>query len=61
MKNIIKVIAVLCVLAIAIIGCLFIFGVIQFDVAISNLVKVLAAVALLGGCAAIIAALMRNN
>ena len=61
MKQLINVIAILSVIAVAIIGCLAIFGVIRFDVALSNLVKSVAALALLGGCGAIIAALTRGK
>lgn len=58
MRQILTVIAVLSVFALAIIGCLWIFGIISFDAAASNLVKIVAAIALLGGCAAVIAILM---
>ncbi len=63
MRQIFIIIAVLSILALAVMGCLWIFGIISFDAAASNLVKVVAAIALLGGCAAIVAILMgsKNN
>lgn len=60
MKGIATVAGVLLVIAIAIVGCLLIFDVISFGVATSNLLKVTAAIVLLGICAALIAILARK-
>lgn len=61
MKTIVVVSAVLAVLAVAITGCLFIFGVSDFEQSVSLLIKVVAAIVLLGGCAALIAVLMPDR
>ncbi len=61
MKTIAIISAVLAVLAIAITGCLYIFGVSDFEQSVSLLMKVVAAIVLLGGCAALIAVLMPDR
>ena len=58
MKTIAVISAVLAVLAVAITGCLYIFGVSDFGESLSLLVKVVAAIVLLGGCLALILKLM---
>jgi len=61
MKKIFIVTVVLSVFALATIGCLYIFGIMSYEDSVSNLLKVLAALALLGGCSALIAFLMPSN
>jgi len=59
MRKILTFTAVLAVFAIATVGCLFVFEVLNYEDAMSNLLKVVAAILLLGGCSALIAFLMR--
>jgi len=54
MKQIVTITAILAVITIAIFGCLYIFEVISPETALSNLVKVVAAIVLLGGCSALV-------
>jgi len=61
MKKIVTITAVLAVITAATVGCLYIFGVLSFEVAMSNLLKVVAAIVLLGGCSALIAFLMDSR
>ena len=58
MKQILTITVVLSVLAIAIVGCMFIFEVISVEDAKDNLLKVVGGIVFLGVCAAVIAALM---
>lgn len=58
MKTIAVISAVLAVLAVAVTGCLYIFGVSDFAESVSLLIKVVAAIILLGGCLALIVKLM---
>ena len=60
MKQIMTIAGFLIVLAIAIFGCLLIFGIITFESAGGSFIKMIAAVALLGGCAALVGLLMRR-
>lgn len=57
MKQIVSISAILAVISVAIFGCLYIFGLMSPDRVASNLVKVLAAIVLLGGCGALVMAL----
>jgi len=59
MKQILTITAVLTVIAVAIVGCLYIFELMSYDDAVSNLLKVGGAILLLGACSAAISALMR--
>jgi uncharacterized SAM-binding protein YcdF (DUF218 family) len=61
MKQILTITVVLAVFAIAIVGSLYIFEVLSYEVAMSNLLKAVAAIVLLGGCSAVIAFLMRSR
>lgn len=61
MKQILTIAGFLIVLAIAIFGCLLIFGVISFESAGGSFIKMIAAIALLGGCAALIGLLMAKK
>lgn len=54
MKQILSISAVMTVIAVAIFGCLYIFGLLSQESALSNLVKVVAAIILLGGCSALV-------
>lgn len=58
MKQIIVITIVLALLAFAIVACLFIFEIVSYENALSNLLKVEAAIILLGGCTALIALLV---
>lgn len=57
MKQIVSISAVLAVISVAIFGCLYIFGLMSPESVASNLLKVLAAIVLLGGCAALVVVL----
>ena len=59
MKQIISITAVLAVITVAIVGCLYIFEVLSYDNSVSILLKAVAAIVLLGGCSALVAFLMR--
>lgn len=61
MKQIVLVTAILCVLAVAILGSLSIFEVMSYDAALSGLLKTVSAVVLLGGCSALIMFLVRSK
>ena len=61
MKQILTLSIVLVVLAVAIIGCMYIFDMSSYENAVSNLMKTVAAIILLGGCSAVIAFLMRSK
>ena len=61
MKKILTITFVLAVFAIAIVGSLYIFEVLDYETAISNLLKVVAAIVLLGSCSAAIAFLIRSK
>jgi len=56
MKQIVTISAILAIIAVAIFGCLYIFGLISPEIATSNFAKVIAAIALLGGCSALVMA-----
>ena len=58
MKQILTITVVLAVLATAFVGCLFIFEVMSYEDAMSNLLKVVGVIVLLGACSAAISALM---
>ena len=58
MKQILTITVVLAVLATALVGCLFIFDVMSYEDAMSNLLKVVGVILLLGVCSAVITALM---
>jgi len=57
MKQIVSISAILAVISVAIFGCLYIFELMSPDSIASNLLKVLAAIVLLGGCSALVVAL----
>lgn len=57
MKPIVTITVLLAILAFAIIGVLYIFEMITVDSATSTLIKVEAAIILLGGCSALVALL----
>jgi hypothetical protein len=61
MKKILVLTAVLSVIAVATVGCLYIFEVLNYEDSMSNLVKVVGALVLLGGCSALIAGLMGSG
>jgi len=61
MKTIATVFAVIGVLMLAAVGCLYIFGVRDFDQSIILLVKAVGALVLLGGCTALISLLMGSK
>ena len=58
MKQIINTAGVLILIAVAIFGCLYIFGVMSFDSILGNLLKIVAAIVLLGACWALVAMMM---
>jgi len=53
-KKILSVTAVLTVVTVAIVGCLYIFEFLSFEYAVDTLLKVVAAIVLLGGCSALV-------
>ena len=61
MKKIIVSTAVLLVIAIAVIGCMIIFGALSMDYGMDVLLKVGAAILLLGGCSILISFLFKQN
>ena len=61
MRQIVMVCGILIVLLLATLGCLFIFGIMSMDSAVSSLLKFGAAIVLLGGCAAAITLMMRKK
>ena len=61
MKPIITITALLAILALAIIGVLYIFEMISADYATFTLIKVEAAIILLGGCSAVVALLTSSK
>ena len=61
MKKILTITVVLSVFAAATVGCLYIFDILSYEDSVSNLLKVVAAIVLLGGCSALVAFLMRSN
>ena len=58
MKQILTITIVLTIIAAAIVGCLYIFELMSYEDAMSNLLKVGGAIVLLGVCSAAISALM---
>ena len=58
MKQILTITVVLAVLATACVGCLFIFEVMSYEDAKSNLLKIVGVIVLLGACSAAISALI---
>jgi hypothetical protein len=61
MKQILMICAFLIILLLAIVGCLFIFGVMELESATSILLKFGGAILLLGACAALATLLMGKN
>jgi hypothetical protein len=61
MKQILMICAFLIILLLAIVGCLFIFGVMELESATSILLKFGGAIVLLGVCAALVTLLMGKN
>ena len=61
MKQIVNTAGVLILIAIAIFGCLYIFGLMSFDTILSNLVKIVAAIVLLAVCWALVAMMMNRK
>jgi len=61
MKQIASISAILAVITVAIFGCLYIFGLLSAETATSNLLKVVAAIVLLGGCSALVALFAGNK
>jgi hypothetical protein len=61
MKQIVVITAILAVITIAIFGCLYIFELMSPEIALTNLIKVVAAIVLLGGCSALISFLTGNK
>ena len=61
MKQILTIAGLLIVIAIAIFGCLLIFGIVSFESAGGSFMKMIAAIALLGGCAALAGMLIRKD
>ena len=61
MRTIVIVFSVLAVLTFATVGCLYIFGVSEFDQAVSLLAKAIATLVLLGACTALISVLMSGK
>jgi len=59
MGKILTATAVLSVLALAIVGCLYIFDVLAFEDSLSTLLEIVAGIALIGACSALIAFIMR--
>lgn len=61
MKQILMITAILSILAVALFGSLFIFEVLTYESAMSNLLKFVGAIVLLGGCSAAVMMLMRSK
>jgi len=61
MKQILMICAFLIILLLAIVGCLFIFGVMDLESAMSSLLRFGGAILLLGACAALATALMGRS
>ncbi len=61
MKKILTITAILAIFAVAGVGCLYIFDILNYENATSNLMKVVAAIVLLGGSSALVAFLMRSK
>lgn len=61
MRNILVIFLSLTILCVAIIGLLFIFGVLSAEHSTDYLVKVIAALALLGGCSAAVKLLLAGS
>lgn len=61
MKKILTITGVLSVIVIATVGCLYIFDILSYEDSVSNLLKAVAAIVLLGGCSALVAFLVRSN
>lgn len=61
MKKILTITVVLSVIAAATVGCLYIFDILSFEDSVSSLLKVVAAIVLLGGCSALVALLMPTD
>ena len=61
MKKILTITVVLSICAAATVGCLYIFDILSYEDSVSNLLKLVAVIVLLGGCSALIAFLMRSN
>ncbi len=61
MKRIITITGFFAILGIAIVGCLYIFGVMSLEDSRSVLLKSLGAIVLLGGCTALIKLLMSSK
>jgi len=61
MKKIFTIAVVLSVFAVATVGCLYIFDMLSYEDSLSSLLKIVAAIALLGGCSALVAFLLRSS
>jgi len=61
MKQIISITAVLAVITVAIVGCLYIFEVLSYENSVSIVLKAVSAIVLLGGCSALITFLMGSK
>ncbi len=61
MKNTVVIVAFFAILALAVIGCLSIFDVMSADASIELLLKVEAAILLLGGCAILLAFVLKRG
>lgn len=58
MKQLAIITVALAVITIAVFGCLYIFGMMSYESALTNLARVVGAIVLLGVCSAVIALLM---
>ena len=61
MKQILSVAGVLLLIAVAIFGCLLIFGVMSFDAVLGNMLKIVAAIILLSICWGLVGLLMNRK
>lgn len=61
MKQILMITVVLSVITFAIIGCMFIFELMSYEDAMSNLLKVVGGIVLFGACSAVISVLMGSK
>ena len=61
MNRILSITGIFAVLAIAIFGCLLIFDIVSLGTAGTNLLRVIAAIALLAVCSALVAILVRSG
>ena len=61
MKQIISITAVLAVITVAIVGCLYIFEVLSYENSVSIVLKAVSAIVLLGACSVLITFLMGSR